>query len=195
MNDKSSGSEPAPTPDAAAVSSPSTGSKCNDDSKLLLDFAKAQRDLHDQRRKIESKVVFTTLSFFVAVAAGFLSGKFAIPTSECGRQIAIPLVFVMTILVIATSAGFLWHLHLANATNKKFAELAEDKLMGALGLAASNASSRTALGWSWMWQTTMIAVFGISGTLFIWLLIPQVAGTPPTATPQASAPMSPQPTK
>jgi len=83
--------------------------------------------LHEQRRKIEYKIVFSTLTFFVLFALAILTEKFKLP-KDVNINCIILFILLITIFIYFIIKSLV-SIHDANKVNKKFAENAENSII------------------------------------------------------------------
>jgi hypothetical protein len=156
----------------------------SDEIDGLKFLSETHRTLHDQRRKTETKVFFTTLSLYVLpVTAKFSSDKF--PSLNCHRCI----VWICGIALWGLSSGYLWKLHEANRVNKRFAQVSEDRIMEVLSLPKPSLGSKQDNSdrlrkvadylWQrpdWLWQSVIIFLFMVACSLLLTTKLPDVSG-------------------
>lgn len=134
-------------------------------------FSQTHRTLHDQRRKSERQVFFTTLTFFALLGAARFTGKAELP-SPLPSKLLIG-IWGLVIITGAISALYLHGIHGANQVNKEFAQRAEDQVRRMLkengaeitdppGLGKAHAITR-------VWQIVMIVVFAAAAGFVLTL--------------------------
>ena len=136
----------------------------------LLDSLKflsqTHRGIHSQRLKIEYRVLFTTLTFFVAIAALYGKGELHPPASPYFGWVAwgVPLGFAVL------GSTVLWKFHDKNRQNKAMAEAAEAEIAALcpqllvkvaeaeieLRTPEETIERKTWENWAWRWQTIVL---------------------------------------
>ena len=145
----------------------------------LKAISKTHRDQFRERRLIEWKCVFTTISFFVLFVAAVLKGDISLDWP-------LKLVFSLGSAVLVIISGmYLAYLHMAGNKDKELAEKAEDALRlileqpeqqqvpPLLGFekywVSWNTFSRAKGGrWGYIWQTLTVFFFAAVSILIIW---------------------------
>jgi hypothetical protein len=139
-----------------------------DATDALKFLSQTHRALHDQRRKLEFQVLFTSISFYVFTGAARFSGKLALPTSAK----FVVFVWVFCIGLSFAASVFLLRLHKANLRNITVAESAEDAIIQALshhGLSLPSVGKQRS-GWfflGWLWQSIVVVFFAVACSLFL----------------------------
>ena len=141
------------------------------DLENLQFLSSTHRSLHDQRRKVEFKVLFTTLTFYIAVSGASLTGKAALPSSPSFRL----LVWLVFLIVAGISSVYLRRINSANQRNMTIAVNAENVIASVLasrgfpGLVPdefqskkeSQSFGRRILP-NWLWQITIVTIFALA---------------------------------
>ena len=151
------------------------------DLELLRFLSSTHRSLHDQRRKVEFQVLFTTLTFYIAVSGAVLTGQVTLPSSACFKF----LVGLAFFVVAWISSIYLWLIHSANQTNITIAEKAEDAIasvlgkMGFPGLVPDEFQNKRQsqsfcrrIFRSWFWQASITNVFALAAAVIICKMTP-----------------------
>lgn len=104
----------------------------DDKDKLesLKFISQTHRALFDERRKIEWKIIFTYLSFYIGIITARYSGKldetFKALHENIYFEIVIAIAFLFITIITIVYLGFI---HIANNKNKYFAENAENTIV------------------------------------------------------------------
>jgi hypothetical protein len=93
-----------------------------DRADCLIELAKIHRDQFSDRRKVEWKVIFGSLTFFALLCAAKYNKDVNLPPKCFSPFLVLPVLFLFWLLVL----GFLADLHKRNNLNKTFAKNAED---------------------------------------------------------------------
>lgn len=136
-------------------------------------LSETHRRLHEQRRRPEIQVFFTTLTLFALIAPANLHKDVVLPTKHTG--IFLVLLWVFIVLAASFSMVYLMGLHKANQVNKNFAQNAEDGIRQKLteaGLAmlkrkrADRVQAITKL-----WQPIIIGLFAAAAGIAVTLAL------------------------
>ena len=148
------------------------------DLENLRHLSSTHRSLHDQRRKIEFRVLFTILTFYVAVAGFALS--------ELSEKVNLPdaitnwAVWIVFGAAAAISSIYLRRLNKSNLLNMNVAEKAEDEIAGVLydrgyrgpkseiEKARAESRGKHKLLWrnaNWLWQASMVIIFAFAAAV------------------------------
>jgi hypothetical protein len=104
----------------------STPLQTNEQVLALQFISTAHRNLHDQRRKSETRAFFTALTFFAIVGAARFTSTGVIPDPlPCGMRVT---VWVLVMFVALISGVYLCVLHRSNQVNKDIAHHAETEI-------------------------------------------------------------------
>lgn len=143
-------------------------------------IAQIHRSQFDERRRIEWRIVFTTLTFYVLIVAAKYGGDYTLPSGS-GYKCMVRILLTGLLLIAAV---FLGYVHLANNKNKSLAENAEDAMIDSL----QNSFVPTGLGglkkdkypvswrcflidlkgaWAWFWGVLTIALFALASAVLL----------------------------
>lgn len=131
------------------------------------------RTLHQQRQRMEQRVLLTTLTMYVLAAFAVLKGEVhgEIPL---GIRAGVPVVFLVVALL---AIAYLYRIHRANHINIRLAEAAEWEIVllvesVKMPEALQNLESERS-GWGILhplwWQGGVILTFAIGSAIIIWL--------------------------
>jgi len=133
-------------------------------------LSESHRNLHQQRRIIELRVLLTTLSLYALAAFAVLKGEFKqVPSTSI--LVAICLCFFV---VGCLASAYLKRIHYANRINISLAEAAEKGMTKLLDLEELNDNFVTAQNkrshpmLAWIWQTAIIFSMGIGSAIIIY---------------------------
>jgi len=124
------------------------------------------RALHEQRQRIEIRVIIITLSTFGLSTFAFLKGDLKL-TLFVGLKLVIWITFLTLAIV---SVLYLRRIHIANRTNIQIAEAAEDEIINSIGLTKAQEFTRKGRArtyWSWGWQATIVFLVALASALII----------------------------
>ena len=158
-------------------------------------LTESQRELHKNRRQIEQRIHFVSLTVFLLAGFAVLKGDIQL-VANVKTYIAIWSAFLF---LIGLSGGYLYWVHRANYVNLLLAELAEDKIWEFVGMekqrdailalhiknkgknkdvqqdqqqvenrdesATEGDQVRTQSYWSFIWQFSSILIVGIACAL------------------------------
>jgi len=133
-------------------------------------LSKTHRMLHEQRRRIEQRVLLTTLSLYVLSAFAVLKGD--IDEIKTALKLGLWAAFLILALI---AAAYLRSIHRANRINLSIAEAAEGDIATMVDSEAVNqvvedsSKARVHPFWSWWWQATTIFVVALASALIITL--------------------------
>ena len=133
-------------------------------------LSETHRTLHEQRRRIEQRVLLTTLSLYVLAAFAVLKGE--IKEITTGLKFGLWAAFFILALI---AAAYLRSIHRANRINLSIAEAAEGDIGKMVDSERVNEVLRDASMervhpfWSWWWQATTIFVVALASVLMITL--------------------------
>ena len=125
-------------------------------------LSETHRLLHEKRQKYEWKIIFASLTFFVASVVAVYSQKIYLPEAKLIKA----LIWVLFLSFAFVTACFLRSIHTANARNKSFAEDAERNIKAMVNqqsiekLTFSMDRFRKTY-WAFYWQAFLIAVLAI----------------------------------
>ena len=156
----------------------------------LRHLSSIHRQEFTERRKIEWKVIFGVLSFYVLVVGARYAGHFIVPDTW-GTAF---LIWGIAIVLALATCNYLRLIHGANRVNKKFAEAAENAMIDEDGIVAlrevrERASDRSATGgnWSLGWQCAFVLVFAVVAALLLTAAAPEAQlSSGPTASAQTT---------
>ncbi len=131
-------------------------------------LAKIQREQFLERRKIEYRVLFTTLTFFVSCVVAVYQLPIDISNWPC--KWLIWLAFILFAWVVWM---YLYTLGIGNTKNTAFAETAENNIGKLLDcdtldkLSPFNAQPKPIKMWLLLWQAVTLFLFAIGASLLI----------------------------
>jgi hypothetical protein len=146
----------------------------DEDLEHLKFFSTTHRSLHDQRRKVEFQVLFTTLTFSVAVSGAALTGQATLPKSLSFKA----LVWLLFLSVAGISSAYLRRIQLVNQRNMTIAVNAEDLIAEVLAsrgfpnLVPKEFQSRKKsqsfmhrIMPNLLWQTSIVTIFALAAAV------------------------------
>jgi len=138
--------------------------------EILKTLSMIHRGQFDQRRTYEWRIIFATLGIFASSVAAKLLGTANLPTSYLFRVI----VWIAFIILAIIASIYLYFVHQANETNKRFAHAAEDALMnisGVEGFIQAKADIPKSVRWFWSltWQVMTLILFAVVCSFIITL--------------------------
>jgi hypothetical protein len=139
-------------------------------------LAASHRSQFDERRRIEWRVIFAALSFYVGTTSAVLAKGIKVPVNKlsiCGY-----------LLVAVLTASYLAFIHMANNMNKSIAENAEDAIAVLLGHTKKAPqdlfdfskhwtswctlfSGARASRWGWFWEAATLLLFAMASVVLI----------------------------
>jgi hypothetical protein len=103
---------------------------------VLKYLSTVHRGQFDIRQKLEWRVIFTALTFYIVIPVGVTTNNINLPT-EWSRVLYI----IFTVIILS----FLWRIQKAHRTNKHAAEMAEDLMWESVGKNPDDIFQRSAL--------------------------------------------------
>ncbi|XOF33109.1 MAG: hypothetical protein ACL93V_13995 [Candidatus Electrothrix sp. YB6] len=144
------------------------------DLENLKFISSTHRSLHDQRRKIEFRVLFTTVTFYASVSGAVLTGKMTLPSSISFSVV----VWFLFFTVAGISSAYLRRIHSANQRNMTIAVNAEnavaqilatrgfpDLIPDAYQYRKRNQSFSRRILPNWLWETSILIIFALTAAL------------------------------
>ena len=149
------------------------------DSKEKLEsfrfLGQIHRNLFDERRKYEWKIIFSVITFYVLAALFKLHGEVTPPSAW--------IVWLSFSILAIISSVYISFLHAANFKNREIAHRAEDAILDILNESGSKVelfkdhkpwfswesfeTLKNSKHWSWLLQTFIIFLFAIMSALVI----------------------------
>lgn len=143
----------------------------------LQKCADRHRAIHSERQKLESRVLFTVLTFYAGTTLAILK---ITSSPDVVLRVGISVGFLA--FAVLTSA-LLKRLHFSNRVNITIAENFEAEVIRMLDLPRSpipqafqkaetefdNVRNVTFLGTNWGWQSSMMFAFAIVCSLLLWI--------------------------
>jgi hypothetical protein len=115
--------------------SPVTDAGAAERIDTLKHLSTIHRGQFDIRQKLEWRVIFTALTFYIVIPVGVNTYKIRLPTEWCWV-----LYSVFTLIILS----FLWRIQRAHRINKIAAESAEDLLWESVGKSPADIFQRSA---------------------------------------------------
>ncbi len=147
----------------------------NEQFEALRFLSETHRSLHEKRQKYEWKIIFTTLTFFVASTAAVFSQKVCLPD---GAYVST-LIWILFLSFAIVAVCFLYSVHKANARNKFFAEQVEDQVTAIANhktpaeICFSRDDFRKTY-WAFYWQGALILILAIVTATMLTCFQPKI---------------------
>ena len=131
-------------------------------------LSETQRSLHEKRQKYEWKIIFASLTFFVASVVAVYSEKIYLPETNLIKV----LIWVLFLSFAFVTVCFLRSIHTANARNKSFAEDVEQNIIAMVNqqpiekIEFSMDRFRKTY-WAFYWQAFLIAFLAIAAATML----------------------------
>ena len=127
--------------------------------EALKFISETHRTVREQRRKFQSKVFYTAVTFFALIVGAKFTGKFTLP-QEHNLLFTIG-AWILLLFVATLSTVYILGLHAQSSINRKIAESAETQILSILGLSLPEGTGRK-ISKTRFWEIAVIFIFAVS---------------------------------